>query len=402
MYSTLDQACQVCIKQKKPTLCIKRWGPGKEALEPSRPIPTAMDEVLESEDVMLLEWFYLNRHTRHAALDFGTWYIQLSNFSNETRKIYKSSITCLSLRYALLTYSGFMSSGNRMGSRELCNATLARTALLKNRPDTWSEGDLFASSLLACVASWNKDALKGEHKVHIDGFTMILKHISGRNNGPKLSNLLVFLPIARDWLLQFCSLLTPREYVQCYSCCREVLGPATIQQWYLIFRDRFWAVFRALVYFGGILSKAVSRMLTCDMRVGDSSVVQMVQDVKAELENLDLETFLRDAKETTVHLLQMRVEYQICILLVALLNGPDIVENFTDPHAIDASLSLFQMISAVVHLQLATGEEILYLCRWTWFRALCLALAGLPRDVAVQSLSIAPRKHFCLYSADLI
>src|SRR5579859_1514975 len=84
--------CNHCSSRNIKGPCFKLHGPKKEALlAPSRPIPTAIDDVLDGKEVLWLQYLYC-----------GPFLVRLFRYITKFPTRYGAALPCLPLRYAAL------------------------------------------------------------------------------------------------------------------------------------------------------------------------------------------------------------------------------------------------------------------------------------------------------------
>lgn len=182
--------CKFCEERNISVPCVKKWGPKTEArLAPSRPIPTAIDAVIDTADVPLLQFAYSDHVIQSGHMVAGL-------LTKKFAFVYGPSISSTSLRHAMLACAAFtLREQNDIALLEV-HVDRANRAL-RTRP-TYSEADLFAAYLLAAMNARRHNLT--HFKVHLLGFAAILEELK---NGEHLvpDSLSVFWPYARNDLI---------------------------------------------------------------------------------------------------------------------------------------------------------------------------------------------------------
>lgn len=178
---------------------------------------------------MLLQFLY-----NHSSVEF-CFADPVFYLAKQMRQLYTSSITSLSLRYALLLFAGVVRREGNMSSLEIRNASLARQSLFKKVRGRLDQGDLAAAVVLAAAAVTMIKRCKiglehvenyvKEVTVHMKGTEPILVYLSNNvKTEPHNSDLTTIWPVMRDMILQFSSLLlgslTFRTYYWSINKCK--------------------------------------------------------------------------------------------------------------------------------------------------------------------------------------
>lgn len=321
---------------------MKLWGPAKEKLQLSRPPPTPIDEIIEPENVLLLQFLYGGGPTHSSP----TWIQEIFNFAIQVARVFSPSVKSLPLRYALLVFGGFILCDNSTGQMEMRNSSLARRCLLKRTAETLDEGDLFASAILALVAILNRIPNVDEGRVYANGFMTILAHLSTTSRMQNNSGLAMFRPMARSLVLLFANDLTYPDFFRYYSCCRAIIGRTAAQHRARHLNSEYAE--RHLYFIEDILVKAIeTRLRAFDGGVEDQWVAQAVKDAGEDLQEVIASTLDETWRERT-EVIGKVLRCQFCRTLLALLNTADITYGFLDTTVIDLALCVLEPLSLVI------------------------------------------------------
>ena len=137
--------CDFCKTKNIREPCFKLFGPKTDArLNPSRPIPTAIDAVIEPEDVLLLQYAYSRQLD-----DFYSLIVTRLPF------IYGQSLSSPSLRHAVLAWAA-MEIGFPQYRRHKSQMYQELAAKIKD-PALITETDIFASFLFMCGTKFTSE-----------------------------------------------------------------------------------------------------------------------------------------------------------------------------------------------------------------------------------------------------
>lgn len=145
--------CNFCSSRGIKDPCFKLYGPKKESiLAPSRPIPTAIDDVLDGKEVLWLQYLYCSPNSVH-----------ILGFLGKLPARYGPALSCLSVRYSALALASLCIRKEECGHY----LALARKELdprLDGQSSLYSS-DLVAAVLLALLAIFasEDDLLDGAH-----------------------------------------------------------------------------------------------------------------------------------------------------------------------------------------------------------------------------------------------
>ena len=383
-----------CLERKKGATCIKVWGPIKQQADISRPLPTPIDQVIEPENAILLQFLY-----------DGTWAerttsVQIRCLAKEARKFFTPSVTSLSLRYALLVYAGIRAGKGYMSPLELRNASLARRSLLKKTYATLDEGDLLASAVLAVAThamTWfeNKVIYRDERRAHIKGFLSILLHLSNDMEAQSLSGLENLKWLVRDLILWHSWDMGAPEFFHYYWFSRRVVGDITREERnsMLGLPDNFLSG-NFLMSIRDVLAKAVeARLMAYDDSIDEPWVDIAVQDAREAIGCISI-SFLgwiktkADAKWYAEHI---DFRLRVCHILLAMLDTSDFVGLSQNPGVIEAAVRLSETLCDVLQYQCPLSEDD----RWfEWLggevgQSLILLLLAMAPGVDLRSMQFA-------------
>jgi hypothetical protein len=236
IFTSIDVPCEFCQGRGIGSSCIKKWGQKKEesmaiskeaaaakkekCTTVSRQIPTAIDETIRHEDVLLLQFAYSDSFVFSGGGIIG-------HLLRRMAVSYSPSINSQPLRHAVLAFSAaFLPRSNiSYFDRLEYHKTAACTSLRKKLSSTVDESDLFAVCLLAVLSGLYLD--RTEFAIHRSGFVSIMKELCRkiRLQGG-LSPLSLYWPLARDMILRDCRSIDCNENALsfCYFS-QKLMGP---------------------------------------------------------------------------------------------------------------------------------------------------------------------------------
>ena len=371
--------------------CIKLWGPVRQKADLTRPVPTPIDEVIEPENVMLLQFLYEGNWRA----DFSS--VQICYLAKEARQILTSSVTSPSLRYALLLYAGIVRRPGTMGPLEIRNSSLARQSLLKKTVKTLDEEDLLASAVLALVAHrmsgfYSNDKrvqYSVERKVHMRGFVSILSHLLENSEIMKSSGLAMGRPLVRDLVLWLSGDSKWPEFFRSYWFARSFVGPISFHRRGYISSYGVSMVHQysyGLMLIEHLLIKAVeARLFEFDDYIDMQWVDIAVQDVRDDFDYIaERAGEFRDLSNTLLSRC-LYLSFGICRIFLALLGASDLVTGFREPAVTESALSLSEPLCGVLQYCSHPFKDM-GLFGWEVRRALCLLLLAIPIGVDLRSV----------------
>jgi len=374
--------CAYCVQRKFTAPCIKRWGPKREEvlrLQVSHQIPTALDAVIDSADVLLLQYSYSKEITPTI---ITAWIKRLA-------REYGPALSQSAFRNAVLTVSVRElreSDAPRFYNKfELLKGrTLFALRSKLNDPSSIAETDVFASFLLAWLAK--EDGSPNEEVVaHIRGCLNMLKYVSEQPRLSLTSNMLkVFGPfVAETARFTYALLKPPRDGMPLL-----LRHQTTFKQQVQYFEElpssdasACRAAYRTLI---SLLQSAITciRVVIWGMRVGNlnrhPSVEETLDEIKAEFKDPEFVASLDCLLENCTSHYQPPRELLACLgLLVAVLEAATLVEGFDDPEAKHLASILVSSLRYGTRHQYYTENEIYTKSRFyrTCIRCGTLALA---------------------------
>jgi hypothetical protein len=236
IFTSIDDPCEFCQGRGIGSSCMKKWGHKKEqsmaiikeaaaakkekCTTVSRQIPTAIDETIRHEDVLLLQFAYSDSFVFSGGGIIG-------HLLRRMAVSYSPSINSQPLRHAVLALSAaFLPRSNiSYVDRLEYHKTAACTSLRKKLSSNVDESDLFAVCLLAVLSGLYREI--NEFGVHRSRFVSIMKELCRkiRHQGG-LSPLSLYWPLARDMILRDCRSIDCNENALsfCYFS-QELMGP---------------------------------------------------------------------------------------------------------------------------------------------------------------------------------
>ena len=155
--------CEFCRTRKISKACLKVPGPKKAALAPSRQIPTAIDAVIESQHIPLLQWLYSNSSL-----------LALSLVAKSIASQVGPSLPSPALRHAILAYSAFQLNHSDISHSHLCESRRFLIRKVRNL-STIDDTDFFAALFLTFVA-FNSSSTS-ETLIHAAGCRSIFQRL---------------------------------------------------------------------------------------------------------------------------------------------------------------------------------------------------------------------------------
>jgi hypothetical protein len=189
--------CNFCSSRGIREPCFKLYGPKKESLlAPSRPIPTAIDDVLDGKEVLWLQYFYSRRNQCMEGALIG-----------KLAARYGAALPRASVRYAVLA----------LASWYICKESCANyygLALRKlhrrlNGQSALSSADLVAGILLAHLA-WVTSGENSLDEVHVLLCLSIMKSTPTDGDMDLLYDIF-------DWLELLLALIPSEKRLKCHT-----------------------------------------------------------------------------------------------------------------------------------------------------------------------------------------
>jgi len=343
-----------------------------------------MSEILPPAEVSQLEWLYSGavfktgvRHRSDLVMA-----LQLSTFAGHLIPIYGKSITCKSLRQALLGCVSFLFPDVRYKEQVADHCRLANQALRSRSHGTWDEGDLFASALLAHLAhsKVNGDAMPAESGVHIEGFMALIRHLQETKF---TANLTVHWPMARDFLLDLYYESNMEQYFRLASICRDVIGAPTLQQRMEYLGVEWLALDTTLRINLDMLCMAMRCRFLCNLPVHDPYLVRTLQHVLADTLIIDSKNLREVGAPNPARQCHLLLRYHTSRILFDVLTNPDIQQSFDCPATHQRASVFLNLVSDIVKM-----HEQWLLTTWTYRRGMGLSLLTLSRETPLELFSL--------------
>jgi hypothetical protein len=204
------QPCDFCREKGVETPCLKLKGPKKQiqitssqtsSHGPSRPIPTAIDAVINAEDVLLLQYLYsLDCTYPQTGVQFG-----LVVFFKQMAVLYGISIQSPALRHAMLATAASWLPSTEFDDRYQRHIDQASQALPSTITPTTTvtEPDLFATQILAEIA-WRPASKPPQYvsaRMRADQCFRIMERLLNQNS--MSDEFKTVRPFVVDWLNSF-------------------------------------------------------------------------------------------------------------------------------------------------------------------------------------------------------
>ena len=362
VFTAPDIPCQSC-RARGMSDCIKQWGPKREEIL-GRQLPTAIDGVIDPEDVPLLQFAYSDHFLGMAGNLVGG---VLRKFAG----LFRPSMSSESLRQATLAWaSAFVSSAPSAYTLMVDNSISAGRALASKNSNTIDEADLYASFLLCILSCAYSDSK--QFAVHLNGFVAIMMLLKKKNwqqgepeNLPESSHLSLFLPLARDSILEMSRRVhdTNTLIIKFLYMSGHLIRPASFHQraryhhefcrndpfQYRSFTDSVWhhytalrRCFRDTLFLqveGGVTSEFV-RSLVSEIEIDLLSQKELVDHLSMETQILGA-----NIQSGSYELLRFSLAlYQLCRLLILLLNAATLKQGVALSEAVASAKSLLHHI----------------------------------------------------------
>jgi hypothetical protein len=364
-------------------------------------------EILGSEHVSLLQWVYVGREEpvpqsfqKKAFFQFSQH--EIFNLAKQLILIYTPAISCLSLRYALLVFSGIITSGGLFTNREEDNSRRARRELANRSISAFEEGDVLAAFLLAFSTWVNPDAQPEELGIHLNGFLAIVAHVSRPNSTREdHSSLWYFRTIARDLLLHAAARdLTPDGFHRFVRRCGEVLGtPSFAQRADYLSKDLVKHLHHHISYHEMTLIKGL-RLFGMD---SENFRPGWLPDMKTDLVNMDhpmhytllpyvsmaTAQFSSAQLETIELSFATLIKYHICSIYVTIFETSSFAEGLATLAGKKLALDLLFIISQVGEYNRKMKGSVDFILQgssWLCVRALPLVAMAFPNGTAEPPL----------------
>ena len=330
-----------------------------------RPIPTAIDQAICPQDVMLLQYVYSDEFAWHG---FG-WSMLLVDLLRKFRVIFGPSIGSSSLRHAMLALAATLSPFTELGNNREAHTETSCRALMTIRT-TIDEADLFAAFLLALVSCVRGDF--STFLIHLKGVAALLNELARKasSNG-YLSQLHMFWPLARDILLESSrTFLRANVYViWFFTTCRGLIGPQSLFSRIRYLRELNiadprgeYAFLQAMWQYSVVLRTCFRETLDRQLHGFENmggEIKSMVSELKADLCSNEMTEIISGLKFNTGYdenrpldsgvdlCLYALLIHQFCHLLITLLEAKTLIQGTKSSEA---------EIYALLILHLTKGE----------------------------------------------
>lgn len=329
----MESQCTNCHDCKSEVPCVKIWGPKREALNPSRLVPTPTEAKIGSEDLLLLSWLYAGQPQENGRIPIFHQQ-QLFILGRALLPIYDLSITCLSVRHALLSFISLSLNQPQFKALSEWHRTQALRALRKKSEDTLEIGDLFASALFSFSLPQKPFSSPDGFDIHLEGFVAIMRCLSN-TSGNNVASLTPYWPMARDFLIGFHRWsLSDEQFFKGHSLSREVMGTHFFKQRRVLAGEPWKGICQEL----DLCIELASRALRIrQIGVPSASVANAVNDIKSHLESLVEDPFIKAVLETEIETqlsdsLNLRFRFRICNLLISYFDAMikrDLIELYS-------------------------------------------------------------------------
>jgi hypothetical protein len=202
----------------------------------SRPPPTAIDEVIPSQDQLLLQFAFSDLFQSSGGTIIGSLLKVLSvSFS--------PSIKSKPLRHATLAFAAAVVPSHLYSSfadRVEEHSYLASKALRKKTSIDLDEGDMFAVCLLTLLSCIRREVEK--FQVHLGGITAIMKELQSKAAKAGTPNIFAtFWPLARDVILNESRHIHGTNHLALKFCnvSQQTIGPQNFRDRTLYFSELF-------------------------------------------------------------------------------------------------------------------------------------------------------------------
>jgi hypothetical protein len=195
-YASIWLPCQFCISRGTSAPCIKLPGPKTAqrlaALAPLKPVVTAIDATIESEDVLLLSYAYTGDSQFTDLVAFSTSLAATDEFGFSLRD--------LSLRHAVLSMAASDLDPKYFQEKAIQHKAKAWGSLIRKiqNPVSINEADVFASCILAMLA-W-ETGCDQELKYHVNGCLALIKYLDELPSRLPSTAFQVFKPYVLQWM----------------------------------------------------------------------------------------------------------------------------------------------------------------------------------------------------------
>ena len=335
----------------------------------SRPPPTAIDEVIPSQDQLLLQFAFSDLFEASGGTIIGSLLKVLSvSFS--------PSIKSKPLRHATLAFAAAVVPyhlSSSFAERVEEHSDLASKALRKKTSIDLDEGDLFAVCLLTMLSCMYRDTEK--FRIHIGGVMAIMTELQNKSANTGTSNsLATFWPLARDVILhgyravprsnrlalKFCNvsqqIIGPQNFRDRTIYFSRLFGVASDRLRFYTYEDCIWQYshllrrcFRDTVYRqteGKLKVSSVVASVISEVKVDflSPAVTRIFDEVSEERVSLSGQEFWGEPMIFTLLL------HHFCQLLLIYLEADSVLESTSSPEARMAANSLVHCVRSEWHV----------------------------------------------------
>jgi hypothetical protein len=366
VFTSEDLPCEYCRTHETADACVRQWGQKKEqSLAVARPIPTANDEVIRSQDVLLLQYGYSDTF-------FWAGGTLMSGLLRKFAFVFSPAINDASLRHAMLAFiAAYLPSDIDYYERIVVHSELCGKELMSKNPATLNEADLFAAFLLTWVSCIRKDVLA--FRIHLKGFSAILEELSFRNGRAGTSHQLsVFWPLARDLILEGSRMVDAVDgasghIIEFCGIAGQTMGPQKFSG-----RARYLDLLvradpnchttfsQAVWHHCGLLRRCLRYTVPIQKNGGTAltTVIQpIVTDIKADLDSLEMKniafqlSLMKLSQNDTVQFGRWTAYWQFMLLLyqydklmIVLLEAETVEEGASSCESANIAVSILQIM----------------------------------------------------------
>jgi hypothetical protein len=348
----------------------------------SRPLPTAIDEVIPSQDQLLLQFAFSDLFQSSAGTIIGSLLKVLSvSFS--------PSIKSKPLRHATLAFAAAVVPSHLYSSfaeRVEEHSDLASKALRKKTSIDLDEGDMFAVFLLTLLSCIRRDVEK--FQVHLGGIIAIMKELQSKAaKAGTPNNFATFWPLARDVILNESRHIHGTNHLALKFCnvSQQTIGPQNFRDRTLYFSELFGVAsdrLRFYTYYDciwqySVLLRRCFRDTVYRQTEGKLKVSSVVASVISEV-NVDFlspavtgifdEVFLSSAAEERVSLsgheywgepmMYTLLLHHFCQLLLIYMEADSVLESTLLLEARMAAISLVGYVRSEWHVFETPGQPL--------------------------------------------
>jgi hypothetical protein len=369
----------------------------------ARPIPTANDEVIRSQDALLLNYGYSDTFSWAGGSLMG-------GLLRKFAFVFSLAINEASLRHAMLAFiAAYLPCGIDCYEHIVVHSGLCGKALMSKNLATLNEADLFAAFLLTWVSCISKDV--PAFRIHLKGFSAILEELSFRSGRAGTSHQLsVFWPLARDLILEGSRMVDAVDgvtghIIEFCGIAGQAMGPQKFcgraRYWDLLVRADpkcHTAFSQAVWHHCGLLRRCFRYTVPIQKNGGTgltTAIQPIVTDIKADLDSLEMKniafqlSLMKLSQDNTVQFDKwtaywqfMLLLYQYTKLMIVLLEAETVEEGASSCESATIAVSILQIIKAeIISLDISS----LYLLDFNTFL--------LPRILWVSGLTLTPETY---------